>query len=83
MAYALIVDGGPMRAIIWLLSFVPVAAFTFLVLERMSDTLPPDSAERSVFLLGLMVVTLLAAATLKRALTDLLRRWRAPDKSNH
>ena len=49
MAYALIVDGGPMRAIIWLLSFVPVAAFTFLVLERMSDTLPPDSAERSVF----------------------------------
>ena len=72
-----------MRAIIWLLSLVPVAAFTFLVRERMSDTLPPDSAVRTVFLLGLMTLTVLAAATVKRALTNLLHGWRSPDSSGH
>jgi hypothetical protein len=47
----------------------------------MSDTLPPDTAVRSVFLIGLMVLTLLAAATLRRALTNLLYRWRPPNNS--
>jgi hypothetical protein len=80
-AYARLVDSGPVRAIIWLVSFLPVASFTFLVLQRMNDTLPPDSAVRSVFLIGLTVVTLLAAATLRRALTNLFHRWRPPDNS--
>ncbi len=65
-----------MRAIIWALSFLPVALFTGLVLDRMSDTLPPNSATRSLFIVGLLVVTTLAAATVKRALVNALERRR-------
>ena len=70
-----------LRAVIWVLSFVPVAFFTALVSYRLSDTLPIGSATRDFFLFGLLVVTLLAAATVKRALVGMLHRWQAPDAS--
>ena len=70
-----------MRGLIWILSFVPVATFTGLVFRELSDTLTPGGGARLAFLLGLLALTLLAAATVQRALTKVLRTRGTTDDS--
>ncbi|WP_156465272.1 hypothetical protein [Knoellia sp. Soil729] len=67
-----------LRAIIWIVAFLPVALFTAIVFDRVSDTLPIGSATRSFFILGLLATTALAAATIRRALHSSVDRRRRP-----
>ncbi|GAA4404042.1 hypothetical protein GCM10023153_34480 [Ornithinibacter aureus] len=65
-----------LRAITWVVAFLPVALFTAIVFDRMSDTLPIGSATRSFFIVGLLALTGLAAATIRRAIRNQLDRRR-------
>ena len=59
-AYAPLVSETALRAITWVLAFLPVALFTAIVFDRMSDTLPIGSATRWFFIVGLLALTALA-----------------------
>ena len=41
-----------LRAITWVVAFLPVALFTAFVFDRVSDTLPIGSATRWFFIVG-------------------------------
>lgn len=67
-----------LMAIIWVLAFLPVASFTYIVFDRLSDTLPIGSATQWFFIVGLLATTALAAATIRRELHSSLDRRRRP-----
>ena len=75
-AYAPLVSEKALRAITWVLAFLPVALFTAIVFDRMSDTLQTGSATRWFFIVGLLALTALAGATIHRALLGGLDRRR-------